>query len=246
MGCCEGCLKFILFITNFIVMLAGTVLLVAGGIFYAKNFDFFPELEQYSNNVNAVLIPMMVVGGILFLVGMVGCCGACSGKSGLLNFYFAILLIAVLLEIVVLILGVVYKDEFIEETLDAAKTLFEGYKEKYDGQSTAISDTEALAVNAGQSLFHCCGLKNGPTWWKNADTKYPPGCCSDWNGADIPDSGFVTCDDGKLYDEGCTEKVTNLTDDFGYVIIIIIVLVIVFQILCLFAACYSKKKELVA
>jgi len=245
MGCCEGCLKFILFITNFIVMLAGTVLLVAGGIFYAKNFDFFPELEQYSNNVNAVLIPMMVVGGILFLVGMVGCCGACSGKSGLLNFYFAILLLAVLLEIVVLILGIVYKDEFIEETIDAATKLFEEYKSDY----TNLDGDVALGVNLAQFVFHCCGLVDGPSYWKEGDqTRVPPGCCSDWNGSDIPASGYIeSCSgDGKPYNEGCTEKVTNLANDFGYVIIIIIVLVIVFQILCLFAACYSKKKELVA
>ena len=41
-------MKAILVITNVMVMVAGAVLLVAGGIFYSKQFDFFPELEDYS------------------------------------------------------------------------------------------------------------------------------------------------------------------------------------------------------
>ena len=48
MGCCDVILKAILIITNVVVMVAGGVLLVAGGIFYAKQFDFFPDLSKYS------------------------------------------------------------------------------------------------------------------------------------------------------------------------------------------------------
>ena len=48
---------------------------------------------------------MIVIGVILFLVGVVGCCGAVTGKSGLLNLYFVVVLIVVILEIVVIILG---------------------------------------------------------------------------------------------------------------------------------------------
>ena len=48
---------------------------------------------------------MMVIGGVLLLVGMLGCCGACTGKTGLLNFYFIIVFLVVVLEIVIIVLG---------------------------------------------------------------------------------------------------------------------------------------------
>jgi hypothetical protein len=59
----------------------------------------------FRSNVNSVLIPMMVIGAVLFIVGVIGCCGAITGKSGLLNVYFVIVLIVVILELVIIILG---------------------------------------------------------------------------------------------------------------------------------------------
>ena len=60
---------------------------------------------NFRSNVNAVLIPMMVIGAVLFVVGLIGCCGAVSGKAAVLNIYFVIVLIVVILEIVIIVLG---------------------------------------------------------------------------------------------------------------------------------------------
>jgi len=249
MGCCEVIMKAILIITNVVVMVAGAVLLVAGGIFYSKQLDFFPDLKDYSANVNAVLVPMMIIGGILFLVGVIGCCGAVTGKSGLLNVYFAIVLIVVILEIVVIVLGVVKKDDFIETTEKTAADLFGQYKKYYvDGDKTdALDEKTAIAINAAQYTFECCGLTDGPAYWsKDGSTEVPPGCCSDWDGTNLPESGLRTCADEDTYKVGCTEQVKSLASEFETVIIIVIVAVIVFEIICLAAACYSKKNDMVA
>ena len=48
---------------------------------------------------------MMVIGGVLFLVGVAGCFGAATGKSGLLNIYFVVLFVVLVLEIIVVVLG---------------------------------------------------------------------------------------------------------------------------------------------
>lgn len=252
MGCCEVLMKAILIITNVVVLVAGAVLLVAGGIFYAKKFDFFPELEDYSTNVNTVLIPMMVIGAVLFLVGVIGCCGAITGKSGLLNVYFIVVLIVVILEIVVIILGVVKKKDFVEYTEKYAKELFDKYKGVYVTKPAVgtMTATEALAVNSAQFVFSCCGLANGTVWWTTDGSKpanVPPGCCSNWDGKDVG-TGLVDagCGDGTVYTEGCTERLESLASEFQTVIIIVIVVVIVFEIICLAAACYSKKNDMVA
>jgi len=249
MGCCDVLMKAVLIITNVVVMLAGIVMLVAGGIFFSKKFDFFPELEDYSNNVNAVLIPMIVIGVILFLVGVVGCCGAVTGKSGLLNLYFVVVLIVVILEIVVIILGVVRKADFVEATEEQAEKLFGEYQEVYCAKNGEIEADVALAVNTAQFVFECCGLTDGPSYWYvngNEDNEQvPPGCCSEWGGVDIPVSGLMTCAE-TTYSAGCTEKVNEIADEFGVVIIVVMVVIIVFELLCLIAACYSKNQEMVA
>jgi len=253
MGCCDALLKAILVITNVVVMVAGAALVVVGAIFLAGNFDFFPDLEEYSNNVDAVLIAMIVIGVVLLIVGMVGCCGACTGKSGLLNFYFVVVFIVLILELVIIIVGVVKKDEVMEASDEAATTLFEGYTSRFISavkNPTAISDAEALAVNWAQFSFSCCGLTNGPSYWKtDGNTEIPPGCCSDWTGTFNLDGDALktSCStDATTYSIGCTEAFNNFVEDFGIVLIVVIVLIMVFEIICLIAACVSKKKELVA
>ena len=56
-------------------------------------------------------------------------------------------------------LGVVKKDDFIEETEKTAADLFGQYKKYYvDGDKTDEMDEKtAIAINAGQFTFECCG-----------------------------------------------------------------------------------------
>ena len=71
----------------------------------------------FSTSVQPVLVPMMIMGGILLVVGLVGCCGACSQKSGLLNVYFIVILVCVVAELIILIYGkipVFYSSDFLD------------------------------------------------------------------------------------------------------------------------------------
>ena len=47
MGCLDVILKAILIITNVVVLVAGLAMLVLGGIYLNKDFDFYPELADY-------------------------------------------------------------------------------------------------------------------------------------------------------------------------------------------------------
>ena len=47
MGCCETLMRAILIIINIVVSAAGVVLLIVGGIFLAKKWEFFEGLEDY-------------------------------------------------------------------------------------------------------------------------------------------------------------------------------------------------------
>jgi len=188
-----------------------------------------------------------VIGGVLFLVGVAGCFGAATGKSGLLNIYFVVVLVVLVLEIIVVVLAIVKKQAFVDATEEAAGTLFDTYKKQFvenEEVEKVLTDTEILAVNSAQFIFQCCGLTDGPSYWKtNLQTEVPPGCCSDWNGEDIPESKLTSCVEAKMYQTGCTEKVKDLADQFGVTTLIIVASVMAFEILCLIAACCSKKND---
>lgn len=253
MGCLEVILKGILIVTNVVVLVAGILLLVVAGIFFTKTFDFYPDLEDYSTNVNAVLIPMLVLGGVLLLVGLVGCLGACTGKTGLLNCYFFVVMVVVILEIAIIGLAVWKKDEVKNAVLDTAKGLCEEYAAN---ATTDMRVADKLAVNVVQNVAMCCGYKTGPSYWNNAtkivvsNSLVPPGCCAGWDGEDISQV-WVECnttypDNTEQYQNGCVEEITSIMDNFGIVIIAIVAAVIVFELVCLCAACYSKNNDMVA
>ena len=46
-----------------------------------------------------------------------------------------------------------------------------------------------------------------------------------------------------LYTDGCTEKVSALLNEFGVVIAGVLGVIVVFQVLCMVAACYIWKRE---
>ena len=249
--CCGTATRCILVVINVPIFLAGLIFLIAGGVFKAKSFDFFPELEDYSANVDSVLIPLLVIGAIFLVIGLLGCVGACTEKGWLLKPYFALVLIIILAQIAIIIAGVVKKDAVIKYAEDTTTKLFDEYKEQYvNGNTTVDMDAkDALAVNSGQSFVGCCGLTNGSSWWKTATSmKYPPGCCTTFNNFDIKDIDennalTDTClDDGTLYEDGCTEKMSAILDEFGVVIGGVIAAIIVFQVLCLAAACFVWKR----
>ena len=249
MGCSEFFLKTLLFLTNLVVTVVGGALLAAGIVFYVKQFDFFPDLKDYSINVNSVLIPVMITGAALFVVGMLGCWGAASSNSNLLNLYFIIVFLIIILEVAVIVLGIVKKDDFVKQAQEFATELFGDYRKAYVEQDgSTIASNKALAVNSAQFVFQCCGLVEGPSFWrKDEETSsytVPPGCCNDWSGKDMT-APLVSCAD-KTFDKSCTEKINDLGSDFGILILAGIVVVIVFEVLCLVAACYSKNKGVVA
>lgn len=48
MDCFTGVIKVILITINLVVLKAGIILTAIGGVFFSKNFDLFPEMEEYS------------------------------------------------------------------------------------------------------------------------------------------------------------------------------------------------------
>ncbi|XP_030634487.1 tetraspanin-2a [Chanos chanos] len=139
------CVKYLLFIFNFIFWLLGLAVLAIG---LWLRFD--PDTTKLLTEEGApetffiAVYVLTGVGGIMMLVGFFGCCGAVRESQCLLGSFFACLLIIFGAEVAAGVFGFLYKDKVIEEV-----------------QSFYSSSTEENGNNTSvASIYHsvlCCG-----------------------------------------------------------------------------------------
>merc|ERR1711976_1155312 len=84
-------MKYILFFFNIVFFICGAAILGVG--IWAKvddSFSVYNEIISFNSSntyFDSTVWLMIGVGAFIFLVGFLGCCGACQEKSWMLNFY---------------------------------------------------------------------------------------------------------------------------------------------------------------
>ncbi|VDK29592.1 unnamed protein product [Dibothriocephalus latus] len=163
LSCGTQFIKYLLFIFNVLVFLFG-VLITGFGIYFiveAKN-----SLSSQAIGVPAFILTL---GLLLFLIGFLGCCGACKEHTCMLKTFAAIIIILLILQIVAGILVFVYRSKFVEVVGAGIAAQIS----KVDSLSEKEQKDLRRALNALQKKLHCCGGK-GPTDW---GISAPPSCC---------------------------------------------------------------------
>jgi len=102
--------------------------------------DEFKDLGNYQ----ASLWVLVGVGGLLFLVGFLGCCGAACESTILLSLFFVIVLIIAAIELGAAIFAVANKEQF---RTQLEKALREGVNKSGFDQLKPI-----------EAAFKCCGV----------------------------------------------------------------------------------------
>ncbi|KAG7279860.1 hypothetical protein CRUP_016187 [Coryphaenoides rupestris] len=153
MGKVEGgmkCVKYLLFVFNFIFWLMGSLVLAVG---LWLRFD--PETVSLLNGDGAPdtffigVYILIVAGGLVMLVGFFGCCGAVRESQCLLGSFFACLLIIFGAEVAAGVFGFLNKDKIIEDVQNFyAKT----YNENNNG----------TLITSYHKVLSCCGTKVTP------------------------------------------------------------------------------------
>ncbi|KAB5584092.1 hypothetical protein PHYPO_G00103440 [Pangasianodon hypophthalmus] len=141
------CIKYLLFIFNFIFWLSGS-LVVAVGLwlrFDPSILSLLKDNEAPQTIFFAVYI-LIGVGGIMMLVGFFGCCGAVRESQCLLGLFFSCLLIIFGAEVAAGIFGFLSKDQIIKQVKDFYTTSAAG-----NGNSTVTSMYHAT--------LECCGVE---------------------------------------------------------------------------------------
>ena len=95
-NCCESLVKYFMVFFNILFTIAGCVLLGFGAWSQidAKNY-----LNFLGDNYVQTPIFLMVVGGIIFVVAFLGCCGACRESKCLIQTYACLLAVIIVAQV---------------------------------------------------------------------------------------------------------------------------------------------------
>ncbi|NXA56859.1 CD63 protein, partial [Nothocercus julius] len=163
------CVKFLVFIFNFIFWVCG-VALIAIGIYAQVALN--KALVVTSTSASSTPVAIVVVGVIIFFISFFGCCGAWKESYCMVTTFAILLSLIFLVEVAAAIAGYVFKDK-------VRSVLEQGLQEavqKYGEDATLREGVDEI-----QKEFHCCGINNYTDWanvapFKGNDT-VPQSCC---------------------------------------------------------------------
>lgn len=163
-ACRYRTIRIILLIFNFIFWLAGGTLLGIGIWFMVDSnaLTLLHVVVAEESLLKGASIIIIVVGGIMFLVGFLGCCGAFLESAGCLFAFAAILVILLLAQIAAGILGGIYYAPVVNEVTERMNETMQSY---YFGKQNVTIETKAWDFL--QYEMSCCGL-SGPDDWRTS------------------------------------------------------------------------------
>ncbi|XP_063783535.1 tetraspanin-8 [Pseudophryne corroboree] len=158
------CLKYSMFVFNFLFWVCGCVILGVS-IYLRVSKDAQQELNIEGSGMLSAIDVMIAVGSIIMVLGFFGCCGAIRESRCLLILFFIGLLLILALQVTAGILGVVYKPKIEENINGTLKNLI------------PLTDQPKSFQNALETIqkdSKCCGIVHGRSDWGSS----VPSSCS--------------------------------------------------------------------
>ncbi|XP_038052509.1 tetraspanin-18-like [Patiria miniata] len=238
-GCGAKCIKFLLFVINFIVALCGLGLIATGLLIKFGAVDFIP-IDDVANLLNSQLLRSAVyiiiaAGGFVFLVAVCGCFGALCESKCLLVLYFLLLFIVFAGQIAAGILAALYTRQITDYLTNESRDFL---KTNYNNTNTTTNEFATAAWDLIQTKLECCGVEGsadyaGNTFIVNDNLPYPKSCC--------PSS---ECSNNVVRSNGCQSAIEKLISDYGTIIGATAVGVAFFELCCmLLAICVCRNVD---
>jgi len=206
LGCCDGCIKYLLFAFNLIFSLSGLAILIVGSVLLSRVTDWDHLVSDTDAGSTAPQITLIVVGVFIFLVATLGCCGAIRENRCML-ITFAILLLSIF--IIELAIGIYAITNF-SDLKDAIQKGLQKNFESY-GSNQEITD----GFDALQKSVECCGLNNYNDYpqMPGRGIPIPDSCCKDYK------QGCATNQSpANFWQQGCVDALTDFTSDAGKIL----------------------------
>lgn len=157
---------------------------------------------------------IFAAAGVLFLIALLGCCGACFEVKLILTLYSAILIILLCAEITVMVFAVSGKSG-LEDRLQQGMLLT---LRNYDGTNEEDANAVKKSWDALMTERSCCGVNNDKEdfqkseWFKKVNNQtdnteyFPPECCSM-----PPETSMLSCSETSInkYKQGCYDELKS-------------------------------------
>jgi len=208
-GCTSKLVKYLLFLTNFIVFVLGLVVFGVG-IWVLVDKPSFLTLFEGAQNVSGVTEDefnikiytsaayiLLVVSFLVVLISFFGCFGAVKESKCMLGTYFTLILAMFIVMVIGAVLG--YSGNLEKTIKDPLKQALSHYRDNATAENDPASYAYKNAWNEVQTELKCCGVDNVEDWagaefvWTPTSANKPVGCC------------FETRD-GNEMEEGAKEK----------------------------------------
>lgn len=187
------CVKFLLYVLLLAFCACAVGLIAIGvGVQVVLNQTITHEATPGS------LLPVVIiaVGAFLFLVALVGCCGACKENYCLMTTFAIFLSLIMLVEVAVAIAGYVFRDKVKSEfSKDFQKQMQDYHKH----------NNTATMLDTWQKEFKCCGATNYTDWETvpgMAKDRVPDSCC-----VNITEGCGINFKAAMIHTQGCVEKI---------------------------------------
>ncbi|NP_001279592.1 CD9 antigen [Callorhinchus milii] len=146
------CVKYLLFIFNFLFWLAGSAVLAIGlWLRLDPQTKGMFEIESTPSTFYTGVYILIGAGAVMMVVGFLGCCGAIQESQYMLGCFYLCLLVIFAVEIAAGIWGFMNKSKITEELKDFYTATYTEYlKDQTDALKAAL-----VAMNSGMK---CCGL----------------------------------------------------------------------------------------
>ncbi|XP_054844912.1 tetraspanin-8 [Eublepharis macularius] len=188
----SSCMKYSMFIFNFVFWVCGCIILGVS-IWMRVSKSAQDELKIDDSMFSGVYL-LIAVGSIIMVLGFLGCCGAMKESQCMLLLFFIGLLLILLLQVVSGILGAVYKSK-VEGAINITIQAQVDSLKKTGSENEAFQDE----FRKFEKDNKCCGLINREKdWGPNAVLKDGCVCLQE-------DVGTSSCPSGgkNMYTKSC-------------------------------------------
>ncbi|XP_075953556.1 CD63 antigen [Anarhichas minor] len=162
------CVKFLLFLFNFIFWLCGLALIIVGVL---AQIGLHSTLAIRDASASGGPIVIIVIGVVIFFIAFFGCCGAWKENNCMVTTFAILLFLLIVVEIAAVIVGYMFREKLSNVVEDSLTEMISGYK---NGTAEFKKTVDKL-----QEDMKCCG-GNSSTDWRSfgKDGKsVPDSCC---------------------------------------------------------------------
>jgi len=233
-NCCESLVKYFMVFFNILFILAGCVLIGFGAWSQIDAKDYLNFLGD--NYVNTPIF-LMIVGGVIFVVAFMGCCGAWKESKCLIYTYAFFLAVILVAQIGAGIAAYMLKSDLNTEVVKNMNAGMKNYNKSAEFEG--VTHTWDIV----QKELHCCGVESPDDWTRERNDIFPNGtvpdsCCV---GGQVDGCGAIAKEDEK-YKDGCYSLFkAKFIDNIAIVGGVALGVAAIELAIVLFACCLGKR-----